>query len=310
MSKLPPPGDLPLTSIRFLHKNKEHLKCKYVLNDIYLLDTRNTKTITTKNHFMEYQTLMLHMEAGIAVVTLNRPQALNALNTQFFHDLNAVMDGIEDKARILLITGSGKAFAAGADIAEMLSKDPAEARLFSQLGQDTFFRLEEMDIPVMAVINGFALGGGCELALACDFRIASENAVFGQPEVNLGLIPGFAATQRLPRLIGLSNALFLLLTADRINAQEALRMGLVQKVVAPESLEEESMRIAQSILQKGPEAVKKVKMVTRQGFAMGMEAGNNLENEQFGSLFGMGHEGHEGMMAFLEKRKPQWNNQN
>lgn len=256
---------------------------------------------------MNLQTLTLKVDQGVAMVTLNRPESLNALNSQFFHDMNEVLDVVEAQAGVLVITGAGKAFAAGADIAEMASKDPAEAREFSQLGQDTFFRLEDLEIPVIAAVNGYALGGGCELALACDFRIASEKAYFGQPEVNLGLIPGFAATQRLPRLLGMGHALYLLLTAERIDAQEALRMGLVQKVVPGEILMEETMRLAQLILQKGPDAVKKVKMVARQGAMMSMEAGNNLENEQFGSLFGKGKEGYEGMQAFLEKRKPNWN---
>lgn len=255
---------------------------------------------------MNLQTLTLKVDQGVAMVTLNRPESLNALNSQFFHDLNEVLDVVEAQAGVLVITGAGKAFAAGADIAEMASKDPAEARAFSQLGQDTFFRLEDLEIPVIAAVNGYALGGGCELALACDFRIASSRAAFGQPEVNLGLIPGFAATQRLPRLVGLGPALYLLLTGDRIDAQEAHRIGLVQKVVAEESFMEEVMRLAHLILQKGPEAVRKVKMVTRQGLMLGIEAGNNLENEQFGSLFGIGTEGFEGMQAFLEKRKPNW----
>ena len=163
-----------------------------------------------------------------------------------------------------------------------------------------------MNIPVIAAVNGFALGGGLELAMACDFRIASSKAKFGQPEVNLGLIPGYAATQRLSRLTGLGNALYLLMTADMITSDEALRIGLIQKIVEPDQLMEEVMKIARNILAKGPNAVKKIKKVTRQGILMDFEKGCELEAEEFGSLFGKGSEGEEGMKAFLEKRKPNW----
>jgi enoyl-CoA hydratase len=163
-----------------------------------------------------------------------------------------------------------------------------------------------MEKPVIAAINGFALGGGLELAMACDFRIASSKAKFGQPEVNLGLIPGYAATQRLSRLTGLGNALYLLMTAEMIGSEEALRIGLVQKVVDHEQLMDEVIRIAKNIISKGPLAVKKVKAVTRQGILMDFEKGCELEAEQFGTLFGKGSEGEEGMKAFLEKRKPNW----
>jgi len=159
---------------------------------------------------------------------------------------------------------------------------------------------------VIAAINGFALGGGLELAMACDFRIASSKAKMGQPEVNLGLIPGFAGTQRLPRLVGMANALYLLTTAESIGADEALRIGLVQKVTEPELLLDEALRIARLIRSKGPKAVQLIKIAVRQGLGMEFEAGNDLEAMPFGSLFGAKSEGEEGMKAFLEKRPPVW----
>lgn len=257
---------------------------------------------------MKYTILDVKADEGIAVVSINRPEAMNALNTKFFQEMDSVIESVsaDPKIKIMIITGSGKAFVAGADIAEMVNKNPLEGSLFSRTGQHTFRSLEKMEIPVIAAINGFALGGGMELAMACDFRIASSKAKFGQPEVNLGLIPGYAATQRLSRLSGLGNALYLLMTADMIGAEEALRIGLVQKVVEPEQLMDEVLKIARNILSKGSQAVKKVKTVTRKGLLMDFERGCELESEQFGTLFGKGSEGEEGMKAFLEKRKPNW----
>jgi len=257
---------------------------------------------------MEYKILDISISEGIALVTINRPEAMNALNTRFFQEMDDVVATISNnpEVKVMVITGSGKAFVAGADIAEMVNKNQAEGSEFSRIGQNTFRSLEKMEIPVIAAINGFALGGGLELAMGCDFRIANTKARFGQPEVNLGLIPGYAATQRLSRLVGLGDALYLLMSADMIGAEDALRIGLVQKVVDPEILMEEVMKIAKTIASKGPQAVKKVKAVTRQGFLMDFEKGCELEAEQFGSLFGKGSEGEEGMKAFLEKRKPNW----
>lgn len=257
---------------------------------------------------MEYSILNVQINEGMAVVTINRPEALNALNTRFFAEMDDVIASVSKNrdVKIMVITGSGKAFVAGADIAEMVNKTPEEGSAFSRVGQNTFRSLEKMEIPVIAAINGFALGGGLELAMGCDFRIASTKSKFGQPEVNLGLIPGYAATQRLSRLVGLGNALYLLMSADMIGAEEALRIGLVQKVVEPEQLMEETMKTAKNILSKGPLAVQKVKKVTRQGILMDFDKGCELESAEFGSLFGKGSEGEEGMKAFLEKRKPTW----
>ena len=163
-----------------------------------------------------------------------------------------------------------------------------------------------MSIPVIAAINGFALGGGLELAMGCDFRIASSKAKFGQPEVNLGLIPGYAGTQRLSRLTGLGDALYLLMTADMIGAEDALRIGLVQKVFEPDVFMDETIKIAKLIASKGPQAIKKLKLAVREGVEMPLSDGEKLEAREFGTLFGEGKEGKEGMSAFLEKRKPEW----
>jgi len=257
---------------------------------------------------MDYEILQIEVTNGIALLTINRPQAMNALNTRFFQEMDDAIASISNnkEVNVMVITGSGKAFVAGADIAEMVNKNQEEGSAFSRTGQNTFRSLEKMEIPVIAAINGFALGGGLELAMGCDFRIASTKAKFGQPEVNLGLIPGYAATQRLSRLVGLGDALFLLMSADMIGADEAFRIGLVQKVFEPEELMDEVMKIAKTIASKGPGAVRKVKAVTRKGLLMDFDKGSELEAEQFGSLFGKGSEGEEGMKAFLEKRKPNW----
>jgi enoyl-CoA hydratase len=186
----------------------------------------------------------------------------------------------------------------------MVNKSSEEAEAFSLRGQNTFRGFSTVEVPVIAAINGFALGGGLELALACDFRIASSTAKFGQPEVNLGLIPGYAGTQRLPRLIGMGDALFMLTTGEMITAADALRIGLVQKVTEPEQLMDEAFRIAGVIASRGPDAVKLVKFVARQGYQVSLAQGSQLEAQSFGQLFGK--QGTEGMKAFLEKRKPQW----
>jgi enoyl-CoA hydratase len=257
---------------------------------------------------MDYEILQIEITDGIAIVTISRPKAMNALNTRFFQEMDDAIARLSKNpvVKVMIITGEGKAFVAGADIAEMVNKNPEEGSAFSRIGQNTFRSLEKMEIPVIAAINGFALGGGLELAMGCDFRIASTKAKFGQPEVSLGLIPGYAATQRLSRLVGLGDALYLLMSADMIGAEDALRIGLVQKVVEPETLMDEVLKIAKTIASKGPGAVKKVKVVTRDGLLTDFEKGCELEADQFGSLFGAGSEGEEGMKAFLEKRKPNW----
>jgi enoyl-CoA hydratase len=201
---------------------------------------------------MEYNILKFDYSDNIGVVTISRPKALNALNTNFFKEMNALLDELEknEDIRVLLITGEGKAFVAGADIAEMSGFDSKQGHEFSIFGQKTFDRIENLPFVSIAVINGFALGGGMELSMSCDFRIASTKAKMGQPEVNLGLIPGYAGTQRLPRLVGMGNAMYIMVTGEMIPAQRAYDMGLVQKVVEPDELMNEAMSIAKTIAKK------------------------------------------------------------
>jgi enoyl-CoA hydratase len=256
---------------------------------------------------MEYSILKINFSEKLAIVTITRPAAMNALNTLFFKEFDDFLDQLEkrDDVKALIITGEGKAFVAGADIAEMSGMNPDEAFRFSTTGQRIFDRLGKLNIPVIAAVNGYTLGGGCELAMACDFRIASKNAKFGQPEINLGLIPGYTATQRLSRLCGLGNALYLLMTAETISADEALRIGLVQKVTEPELLMEEVMKIAGKLSSNGSGAIKSIKEVIRKGIEMDFADAAELEAKSFSLLFGQ-LSTKEGMKAFLEKRKPKW----
>ncbi len=253
---------------------------------------------------MNYKQLRIDVKENIATVINYRPDKLNALNALFFTELNHFLDNIPDEVRLIVFTGEGKAFVAGADISEMVGKSSQEGEQLSLVGQATFSRLEKLDIPVIAAVNGFALGGGCELALACDIRIASSKAKFGQPEVNLGIIPGYAGTQRLSRLVGMGNALRMIMTADMIGAEEAKCMGLAQMVVEPENLMEETYKMAKNIMSKSPEAIVKCKHVVREGITMPNEEAYKLEAKEFGSLFDT--DAKEGMAAFMEKRKPNW----
>ncbi len=254
---------------------------------------------------MQSETLHFERQDEKGIITLNRPDVLNALNSQFFTDLTGILDVLEkDPVHIIIITGSGKAFAAGADIAEMADMSRVQASDFSRHGQSVFQRLEDWKDPVIAAVNGYALGGGCELCMACDIRIASATAKFGQPEVKLGLIPGFGATQRLVQHIGFGNALYMLTSGRNISAGEAQRMGLVQEITEPDQLMERVHELAGEILAVGPDAVKKVKSVIRKSASMSLPAGYELESMEFGTLFE--GEGAEGMKAFLEKRKPAW----
>jgi enoyl-CoA hydratase len=256
---------------------------------------------------MEYSILKINFQDKMAIVTISRPAALNALNTLFFTEFDDFLDHLEkrDDIKAVIITGEGKAFVAGADIAEMAGMNSEEGFRFSTTGQRIFDRIGKLNIPVIAAVNGYALGGGCELAMACDFRIAGKNAKFGQPEINLGLIPGYAATQRLSRLCGLGNALYLLMTAETISAEEALRIGLVQKVTEPEVLMEEVMKLAGKICSNGSGAIKSIKEVTRKGIEMDFASACELEAKSFAWLFDQPST-KEGMKAFLEKRKPGW----
>ena len=256
---------------------------------------------------MKYSILNYQEESGIGILTISRPEARNALNSLFFEEFNNFLGSIQSlkSLQVLIITGEGKAFVAGADIAEMQKMNVGEGYSFSKAGQDTFNKLANLEVPVIAAVNGYALGGGCELAMACDIRIASTEAKFGMPEVGLGLIPGYGGTQRLSRLVGPGDALLMVLTGQMIEAAEALRIGLVQKVVGPESLLPEAKIIALKIAEKGPFAVRTAKKVIHKGFAIEIDKGFELEAESFSRMFE--NDGPEGMKAFLEKRKPNWN---
>lgn len=250
--------------------------------------------------FVEYK-----KEGRLGILTINRPNALNALNTQVLIELQTVVEGIagDDKVGVVIITGAGsKSFVAGADITEMQGNSAAEATALARFGQHVFQLIQDLPQPSIAAVNGFALGGGCELALACDLRIASENAKFGQPEVNLGLIPGFGGTQRLSRIVGRAISMELILSGRMVDAIEARDIGLVNKVVSASDLLAETVDLAKSILTKGPEAVRRAKFAVNKGLEAGSDAGCDLEAVLFGLCFS-GEESREGISAFLEKRK-------
>jgi len=254
----------------------------------------------------EYNTLLLTEDNGVAIVTINRPKALNALNSMVLDELSQIFDeiAVNDAIKAVIIIGSGeKAFVAGADITEMKDLNLIEGKMFGEKGQSTFLKIEQFTKPVIAAVHGFALGGGCELAMACDIRVASEAAKFGQPEVGLGIVPGFGGTQRLARLVGRGMAKLLIYTADIIDAQEALRIGLVQKVVAPEVLLDEAKAIAKRILKKSSSAVYMAKDAINRGIEMDISNAMQYEAYIFGICFAS-EDQKEGMTAFVEKRKP------
>ncbi|MCC6531221.1 MAG: enoyl-CoA hydratase/isomerase family protein [Burkholderiales bacterium] len=254
---------------------------------------------------MTYQNILFEeLEAGIHLLTVNRPKALNALNAETLDEIAAALArvGQDPAARVLLVTGAGdKAFVAGADIAQMQAFDSARAQAFSERGNRTFRAIELLPVPAIALVNGYALGGGCELAMACDWAIASERALFGQPEVNLGVVAGFGGTQRLPRLVGRSLAMELLTTGRLVKADEALRIGLVTQVVAPEQLRDKGLELARTIAAKGPAAVRLTKQIVQRG--QDMDLVNACQQEAF--AFGLccaTEDQKEGMQAFLDKR--------
>jgi enoyl-CoA hydratase len=253
-----------------------------------------------------FDNLQFAREGATALVTLNRPQSLNALNTATLEELRrAILQAGEDeRIRAIIITGAGnKAFAAGADIRELASMTAPDLQEQARRGQAVFMLIEQLDKPVIAAINGVAFGGGCELALACTLRVAAENAMFGQPEVNLGLIPGFGGTQRLPRLVGRSRALDLLLTGRSIDAGEALRIGLVDRVVPAPSLLDEVRALATTLSAKAPLAVRRILEAVRRGAALALAEGQALEASLFG-VMGATADMREGVQAFLDKRAP------
>ena len=253
---------------------------------------------------MNYECLLWDVTERIALVTINRPKALNALNPQVFTELDDACVRVEsdDSIGAMILTGSGdKAFVAGADIKYLSTVNPVGGRDFVRWGQRVFNRLAGMSKPVIAAVNGFALGGGCEVAMACHIRVASETAKFGQPEVKLGLIPGYAGTQRLPRLIGLGRALEWLLTAKMMDAAEAYRIGLVNRVTSPEELIPTARKIAEDILKVGPIAASYILETVSKGAEMSLEDAQNLEAAFFGLAIST-EDAQEGIAAFLEKR--------
>ena len=265
----------------------------------HLIHSQNNGRKVFLMGFVKYET-----KGPVGIITIDRPKALNALNSQVLDDLKEVLDGVDQQEiRCLIVTGSGdKSFVAGADIAAMSTMSQTEAEAFGKKGNDIFRALEVFPIPSIAAVNGFALGGGCELSMSCDFRICSENAVFGQPEVGLGITPGFGGTQRLARLVGPGMAKQLIYTAKNIKADEALRIGLVNAVFPQEQLMEEAEKLAAKIAKNAPIAVRASKKAINDGLQVEMDKAIEIEEKLFGSCF-ESYDQKEGMGAFLEKRK-------
>lgn len=251
---------------------------------------------------MEY--IVYEVDGQVGCITINRPKALNALNSQVLEELDTVLDSVDlDTVRALVLTGAGdKSFVAGADIAEMSTLTKEEGEAFGKKGNDVFRKLETFPIPVIAAVNGFALGGGCEISLSCDIRICSENAVFGQPEAGLGITPGFGGTQRLVRCVGSGMAKQMIYTARNIKALEALRIGLVNAVYPQEELLGEARKMAKGIAMNAPIAVRNCKKAINDGLQVDMDQAIVIEEKLFGDCFET-HDQKEGMSAFLEKRK-------
>jgi len=257
---------------------------------------------------MAYENILYETEDNVAVIRFNRPKALNAINPDVLAEVGQALDQVEadPNLKVLVLTGAGeKAFVAGADIAHMANFTPLQGRHFSLQGQALLFRLEALPIPVIACVNGFALGGGIELAMACDFIYASENAKFGQPEINLGIIPGFGGTQRLPRLVGKAMAKELCMTGAIIAAAEAKEIGIVNKVFPADKLWEETMKTARLIASKGRVSLRAVKNSIDRGYDVDLHLGNAIEADAF-ALCMASPDGKEGLTAFLEKRKPEF----
>lgn len=252
---------------------------------------------------MEYITY--EAEGQIGIITINRPKALNALNSTVLDELDKTLDGVDlENIRCLILTGAGeKSFVAGADIGEMSSLTKAEGEAFGKKGNDVFRKIETFPIPVIAAVNGFALGGGNELAMSCDIRLAADNAVFGQPEVGLGITPGFGGTQRLARLVGMGMAKQMLYAALNIDAQEALRIGLVNAVYPQAELMENALKLANKIARNAPIAVRACKQAVNEGMQVSIEEGVAIEEKLFGACFET-HDQVEGMACFLSREKP------
>src|SRR5271154_4210314 len=251
---------------------------------------------------------LIYTPGAVATLTVNRPKALNALNRPVLDGLMEALATVrgDSTVRVLIITGAGdRAFVAGADIAAMAEMGVSEGLEFRRLGHAVMSAIEDLPIPVIAAVNGFALGGGLELALACDLIVASEKARFGQPEINLGLIPGFGGTQRLPHRIGHNKARELIMTGDMFDAKTALELGLVNQVIAPDALIETARKLAEKIAGKSAVALRQAKAALRAAFTMEEDAGLRFEQEAFGVVFGSADRV-EGTSAFVEKRPPKW----
>lgn len=253
---------------------------------------------------MKMEFITYEVEGQVGIITINRPKALNALNSTVLDELNLTLDSVDLQAiRALILTGAGeKSFVAGADIAEMSTLTKAEGEAFGKKGNDVFRKLETFPIPVIAAVNGFALGGGCELSMSCDIRICSDNAVFGQPEVGLGITPGFGGTQRLARIVSVGMAKQMIYTARNIKADEALRIGLVNAVYTQEELLPAAKKMAAGIANNAPIAVRNCKKAINDGLQVDMDQAIVIEEKLFGDCFET-HDQKEGMSAFLEKRK-------
>lgn len=258
---------------------------------------------------MDYNTIKYEVNEHIAKITMNRPKALNALNSEVLDELDKCLDEIKAKndLRVLIITGEGRSFIAGADIKEMSDLGGLEAKAFGNKGLSVFRKIETLPIPVIAAVNGFALGGGCELAMSCDIRIASNKALFGQPEVGLGLIPGFGGTQRLQRLVGQGWAKYLIYSAENIKADKALEIGLVQDVVEVEELEERVNTLAEAIASKAPIAEKLAKEAINQGGQVDIDQAMRIEENAFGLVFTT-EDKNIGTQAFINKEKAEFQN--
>jgi enoyl-CoA hydratase len=254
---------------------------------------------------MAYENLLFEIQDGIATLTFNRPKALNALNSALLDEMSHLLHEVakDESIRVLILTGAGeKAFVAGADITELARFNPLQAKSFSRKGQKIISRLQDLAIPVIAAVNGFALGGGSEMALACDFIYAAETANFGLPEITLGIIPGFGGTQRLPRLIGTNLAKELIFTGKMIPAAEALRLGLVNKVCPPETLLTDTRETAKSIAAKGKVSLRAAKQAINNGLNTDLDTGLNIEVDAF-TICMTSEDAREGTSAFIEKRK-------
>lgn len=255
---------------------------------------------------MDSKTIIFHLEKGIATITFNRPQVLNALNRELLTEFMAAVQQIaaDEEVKVLVLTGAGdRAFIAGADIKQLSGLNGLQGREFARFGQAAINSLQDLSIPVIAAVNGFALGGGCEMALGCDFIYASEKAQFGLPEITLGIIPGFGGTQRLARLVGRNIAKEMIFTGKMISASEAKSIGLVNKVVSPELLMEEALATAADIASKGKVAIRAAKQAINSGMDVDLATGNLMEADGF-ALCLTSEDALEGTSAFLEKRKP------